>query len=73
MLMLEADRLAAVVAELRAHGVERSAVVAERFARNERVNLNGRAAVLTVGAKIIKPFEPSALALPVAYLKLHEV
>src|SRR5206468_2322090 len=73
MLVFQADWLAAVVAELRADGVECAAVMAECFARNERINLDGRTAVLTIGAQVIQAFEPAALALPVADLKLNEV
>src|SRR3712207_3345253 len=73
VLVLEADGLAAVVAERRAHGVERAAVVAQGLARRERVDLDERAAGLAVRAKIPQTFEPSALTLPVADVVLDEV
>jgi hypothetical protein len=39
VFVFQTDRLAAVRAEFRAHGIESSAVVAENFRRIERVNL----------------------------------
>ena len=45
VLVLQADRLAAVFAKLWAHGVERAALVTERFARRQRIDLDRRAAV----------------------------
>ena len=73
MLVLQADRLAAIVAELWPHGVERAALVTKRFARRQWIDLNSRAAILAVSAQVVKPFKPAALALPVADLKLDEV
>ena len=73
VLVLESDGFAAVVAQRRAHGVERAAVVAQRLARCERVNLDERAATLTVGAQVAQTFKASALALPVADVELDKI
>ena len=73
MLVLESDRLAAVVAERGPDGVERAAVVAQGLAGRERVNLDERAAILAVGSEVAQSFETTALALPVADVELDEV
>ena len=73
VFVLQADRLAAVFAKLRANGVERAALVTKRFAGRQRIDLDRRAAVLTVRAKIVQTFEPSALTLPVADLILDKI
>ena len=70
MLVLEADRLAAVVAELRTHGVERAAIVAEHFGRIERIDLDLGSAFFTVGTQMLEALEVAALTLPVADLIL---
>ncbi len=73
VLVLQADRLAAVLAKLRTHGIEGAALVTERFAGSERIDLDRRAAVLTVRAQVVETFEAAALTLPVADLILDEV
>ena len=70
VLMLEADRLTAVVAEIRANGVERSAVVTKHFGRIERIDLDLGTAVLTICTQMLEALEVSAFALPVADLVL---
>ena len=50
VFMFESDGFAAVIAKSRADGVERAAVVAERFAGHERVNFDERAAVFAISA-----------------------
>ena len=71
MLVLQADRLTAVVAEIRAYGVERAAIVTEHFGRIERIDLDLRATVLTISSQVFEAFEVSALTLPVADLILN--
>ena len=71
MLVLQADRLTAVVAEIRAYGVERAAIVTEHFGRIERIDLDLRATVLTISSQVFEAFEVSALTLPVTDLILN--
>ena len=73
VLVLEADRLAAVVAKLRTNGVKGAALVTKRFAGGKRIDLDRRTAVLTVCAQVIQTFEMSALALPVSDLILDKI
>ena len=70
VLVLEADRLTAVVAEIWADGVERAAIVTEHFGRVERIDLDLGRAVLTVRTQMLKTLEITALTLPVADLIL---
>ena len=72
VLVLQTDRLAAVVAEIRANGVERAAVVTKHLGRVERIDLDLGAAVLTVCPQVFEALEVSALALPVADLVLDK-
>ena len=71
MLVLQANRLTAVVAEIRAYGVERAAIVTEHFGRIERIDLDLRATVLTISSQVFEAFEVSALTLPVTDLILN--
>ena len=70
MFVLQANRLAAVVAKIRADRVESSAVVTKDFSRIERIDLYLRAAILTVRTKVLEAFQVSAFALPIADLVL---
>src|SRR5687767_15951137 len=71
--MLQADGLAAVFAQLRAHEVGCAATVTLSLAGGERVNFDRRTAVLTVRAQVVETFKTSAFALPVTDLILDEV
>jgi hypothetical protein len=68
VLQLQADGVAALVAEGDDVAVERSAVVAEDVAGMERIGLDGGAAlrVAAGGAQVMQPLQVAALALPVA-------
>ena len=68
MLVFQTDRLAAVRAKIWTHDVKSSAIVTENFCRIERINLDFRAAILTIGAEMFQSFQISAFALPVADL-----
>jgi len=70
MLVLEANRLTAVVAEIWTHRVERAAVVTEHFGRVERIDFDLGRAILTVGTQVLEALEVAALTLPVADLIL---
>ena len=72
MLVLEANRLAAVVAEIGPNGIECSAVITEHFCRVERVDLDLGSAVFAVRPKMFETLEVAALALPVTDLILDE-
>ena len=66
ILQLQADRIAALVAEIRGVGVVGAALVAKHFARVERIGDHRCAAIAAGGAQMVQPFEVAALALPVA-------
>ena len=68
VFQLQADRVAALVAERDHVLVERSAMVAEDVAGVERIGLDGGAAsrVAAGGTQVVQPFQVAALALPVA-------
>ena len=66
ILQLQADRVAALVAEVGSVRVIGSALVAKHVARMKRVGDDRRSAVLTGGAQVMQPFQVAALALPVA-------
>jgi len=70
MLVLEADRLTAVVAEVRADRVKGAAVLTKDFGRVERIDLDLGRAVLTVRTEVLEALQVSALALPVTDLIL---
>ncbi len=70
VLMLQADRLTAVVAEIRPNGVESSAVVTKHFGRIERIDLYLGRQFLQFARRCSRPFEISALTLPVTDLIL---
>src|SRR5207244_4681318 len=73
VLMLQADRLAAIFAEPRSHVIKSAALVAKRLNRRQRIYFNRRAAVLAVRAQIVQALEATALALPVADLIFDEI
>ena len=67
VLQLQADRVAAAVAEGDDVAVEGAALVAEDVARVERIGLDGGAAAVAAGgAQVMQPLEVAALAFPVA-------
>ncbi len=66
VLQLQANRVAALVAEVRSVRVVGAALVAEHFAGMERVGDHRRSAILTSGTQVMQTFQVSALALPVA-------
>src|SRR5208283_4274972 len=66
VLQLQADWIAALVAEVGRIRVVRAAFVAEHFAGMERVGNHRRSAVFASGAEVVQAFQVSALALPVA-------
>src|SRR5262249_43204886 len=67
VLQLQADRIAALVAERDDVLVERAALVAEHIARMKRIGLDRRAAgwIAAGRAQMVEPFQVPALALPV--------
>jgi hypothetical protein len=71
--MLESDRLAAVIAKIRADGIESSALVTKDFGRIERVDLDLGSTVLTVCPEMLKALKVAALALPIADLILDKL
>ena len=68
VFQLQADGIAAAVAERDDVLVERSAAMAKHVARMERIGLDGRAAsrIAAGRAQVVQAFEVAALALPVA-------
>jgi len=72
VLVLEADRFTAVVAEIWPYGIERAAIVTENLCRVERVNLDLGTAVLTICTQVLEALEVAAFALPVADLVLNK-
>lgn len=73
MFVFEAYRFAAIVTQRRPDRVERPAVSAEDLGRIERIDLDLRRAVLTIGSEVLEALEVAALTLPVAYLVLDEL
>lgn len=69
--MLQADRFAAVVAEIRANCVKCAAIFTEDFGRIERIHLDLRTTVFTICPEMLEAFEVTALTLPVADLILN--
>jgi hypothetical protein len=70
MLVLEADRLTAVVTEIWTNSIKSAAIVAEHFGRVEWIDLDLGTAIFTVSTQMLEAFEVTALALPVADLIL---
>src|SRR5262249_2581947 len=66
VLELQADWVAALVAEVRSVGVVSAALPAKNFTRMKRVGNYSRSAIAAGGAKVMETLEVSALALPVA-------
>ena len=73
ILQLQAYGIAALITEIRRIGVVSSALPAKHIAGMKRVGDNGRTAVLTGGAKVVKTLKVSALTLPVADGKIDEL
>src|SRR5215207_2771925 len=73
VLMLQADRLAAVFAKLRSNKVECAAAMTKRFARCQWIHLNGRTAVLAVRSQVVQAFETSTFTLPVTDLIFDKI
>src|SRR5262249_45711452 len=66
IFQLQANRITALVAEVRRIGVVCAALLAEHVAGMKRIG-NDRVAAITAGcAQVVQAFEVSALALPVA-------
>ena len=73
VLQLQANRVAALVAEVRRVGVVRAALCAEHIARMERIGDDRGSAILASGAQVMQPFQVAALALPVTNGVIHEL
>ena len=73
ILQLQADRVAALVAEVGRVGVVGAALAAQHLARMKRIGNHGGAAVAAGGAQVMQPLQVAALALPVADGKVHEL
>ena len=78
VFQLQADRVAALVAEIGRVRVVGAALVAENVAGMKRVGDHRRSAALTSGAQVMQALQVAALALPVAdgeidKLKLRDV
>src|SRR5258708_1131033 len=70
MLVLEAYRLAAVVAEIWPDRVEGPAIIAKHFGRVERIDLDFGRAILTICTEMVEGVEISGFTVPVADLVL---
>ena len=66
IFQLQADGIAALVAEVGGVGVVSAALGAKHFAGMERIGDHGGAAVAAGGPQVVQPLEVAALALPVA-------
>ena len=66
ILQLQADGIAALVAEIGGIGVIGAALGAKHFARMERIGNHGCAAIAAGCAQMVQSLEVAALALPVA-------
>ena len=75
VFQLQADRIAAAVAESDDVLVERSAAVAEHVADMERIGFDGGAAarIAAGGTQMVQPLQVAALALPVSDRIIHEL
>src|ERR1700761_3403158 len=73
VLQLQADGIAALVAEVRGVFVISAAVVAEHIAGMKGIGDHHGAAVDAGGAQVMKSLQVAALALPVADREVHEV
>ena len=73
VLQLQADRVAALVAERHHVLVEGAAMVAENVAGVERIGADGGAATAAGGAQVVQTFQVAALALPVADRVIDEL
>ncbi len=73
VLQLQADRVAALVAEVGRVGVVSAALLAKHFAGMKRIGDDRGAAIPASGAQVVQPFQVAALALPVADGVIHEL
>ena len=73
ILQLQADRVAALVAEVGSVRVVGAALVAKHVAGMKRIGDDRRAAILASGAQVMQTLQVSALALPVADGVIHEL
>ncbi len=73
VLQLQADRVAALVAEVRRVLVVGAALVAKHIAWMERVGNHHRAAMDAGGAEVMQALQMAAFALPVADGEIHKV
>ncbi len=73
ILQLQADRVAALGAEVRSIGVVGSAIAAEHIASMERIGDYGVSAITAGGAQVMQPLQVAAFALPVADGVIHEI
>ena len=73
VLVLQPNRLAAVLAQVRSYKVKSATFVAQRFACRKRIHFHRRTALLAVRPQVIQAFKPPALTLPVADLILDEI
>ena len=73
ILQLQADRVAALVAEVGSVRVVGAALRAQHVAGMKRIGDDGRAAVLAGGAQVMQTLKVSALALPVADGEVHKL
>src|SRR5204863_7120945 len=73
ILQLQANRVAALVAEIWRVRVVSAALMAEDIAGMKRIGDDRIAAVLTGGAQVMQTFQVAALALPVADRVINEL
>ena len=73
VLQLQANRVAALVAEIRRVRVVGAALAAEHVAGMERIGNDGVAAILASGAQVMQALQVAALALPVADGVVHKL
>jgi hypothetical protein len=73
IFQLQANRVAALVAEVGRVGVVGAALAAQHLARVERIGDYRGSAILTSGTKVMQTFEMSALALPVTNGVIHKL
>ena len=73
IFQLQANRIAALVAEVGSVRVVGAALVAEHFAGMERVGDHRRSAVLTSRTQVVQAFQVPALALPVTDGVIHKL
>src|SRR4029077_17045379 len=73
ILQLQANRVAALVAEVGRIGVVRSALAAQHVARMKRIGNYGRTAILTSRAQVVQTLEVTTFALPVTNGVIHKL